>query len=213
MVLMYIIRIIKFTEMNNPTKKQRHEIYKLALEIFQNYTQSKKWYYGLCSSITDAIDKLDLGYYSIKYYPELIKYKPDKLVHRDAFWFNWGLSGTKKRINILKQAIEETKPKERQYYKIPRKVRYQIYSNALKMYEEHVKDNIAIGPWLGMCRFIDESREKIDINLPDPYDKIYQYPEIYKRKPKSRYAGAYWFDINDTTSRIKIFKQAKRETR
>ena len=96
-------------------KEIRHQIYCKALEIFLEYKQPSSWYNGLCSSIYDALPALNLlesvpnPFAKMSKYPEINKHKP-KNMYDEHFWFDWASIGTQKRIDILKQAIEETKP-------------------------------------------------------------------------------------------------------
>ena len=99
------------------TKEIRHQIYCKALEIFMNYHQPYGWYNGICASIDDAIQRLELTeiatnpFANISAFSEIYKHKPPHIeMYNEEFWFDWTSTGTQKRIDILKQAIEETKP-------------------------------------------------------------------------------------------------------
>jgi hypothetical protein len=93
--------------MEKLTKKVRHDIYIRALKIYMEYKPNNTL--GLCSAISDAIKGLDLPspYWGMRKYPEIQKHKPK--VFKTAYWFDHSSEGTQKRIDILKQAIEETK--------------------------------------------------------------------------------------------------------
>lgn len=55
-----------------------------------------------------AYDKTISPYKVIEKYPEILKHKPNMI---DSYWFDY--NDTESRINILKQAIEESKPKNK----------------------------------------------------------------------------------------------------
>jgi len=90
-----------------PEKSIRHELYKIALVSFTTHP-----YYirGLCRTLMEAIESdpewynLPTPYSHMRKYPEIYKHKPK---NSDSYWFNPNDKET--RINILTQAIEETK--------------------------------------------------------------------------------------------------------
>lgn len=86
--------------------KERHELYRDMLEIIENHMAYFSWYSeGFCR-LTEAC-----GYDSTIMYDlsELVKHKPKRKTHGVGYWWKPSLSSTKKRIKILKQAIDETK--------------------------------------------------------------------------------------------------------
>ena len=77
-----------------------------------HYKQPSDWYFGLCMAIQDAseelgMDQLSSPFATLDMYPEIFKHKPN-IKYNDYFWFNYTSKGTQKRIDILKQAIQET---------------------------------------------------------------------------------------------------------
>jgi len=93
--------------MKRLTKKQRHQIYKDALALYLRL----KALIGLCYVIRYSMpDDICIDYdpyaNDFKYFPEIKKRKP-KQKHSAEEWFPY--EHTKIRIDILKQAIKETK--------------------------------------------------------------------------------------------------------
>ncbi len=89
------------------TKSERHEVYKLALDIYREGE-----FMWCCDSIRKAMGQLIDGFYSESQYtysinllPEFAAMKPNGLDHTDV-WFH----SEQERINALTQCIEETKP-------------------------------------------------------------------------------------------------------
>ncbi len=88
------------------TKKQRHEIYKSALNCIA-------YRIGLCLAISNVLykslvkykDKI-CPYKHMEQYPEILKHKPEKDEMYGDYWFIQ--FDSKPRIKILKQAIKET---------------------------------------------------------------------------------------------------------
>jgi hypothetical protein len=110
------------------TKKQRHKIYILALQTYEN----KPRYIGLCHVLIQAISiyfkqgkyykrnlqdedvavKLEANkgitfHNQLELLPEILRHKPDSSPSIN-FW--WDTDDRDVRIGVLKQAIEETKP-------------------------------------------------------------------------------------------------------
>ena len=86
------------------SKQRRNQIYKSALSIYIENDYSK----GLCNVISRAKEYFEPNPYSYPaQYPEIFKHAP-KFSERpeDGYWFYLGEKET--RINILKQAINET---------------------------------------------------------------------------------------------------------
>lgn len=107
------------------TKLQRHKIYKLALKAYED-----KVGLGLCHVLIHATaqyfrcgeyyvnnervgsvrnrlqDKTDITFSNqLELFPEIRKYKPEE----DCFFW-WDTNNTKKRIEVLNEAIDLTKP-------------------------------------------------------------------------------------------------------
>jgi hypothetical protein len=99
--------------MNELTKEQRNEIYKMALLYLEaDYKINKKYFRGLCWQIMLASDKLELFFASpfknipnFRCFPEIQKHEPNE---HGCYWFEISEFGIHKRIKILQQAIEET---------------------------------------------------------------------------------------------------------
>lgn len=90
---------------------------------------------------------------------------------------------------------------------LTRKQRYQVYKEALELYLKQ-----SYTPHTGMCYCINTAARILDMIVDSAYFCMAEeYPEIYKHKP-FEYA-TYWFPTEDVKSRIKIFRQAKKETR
>ncbi len=98
--------------MEKPTKAERHEVYKGALKEIRK--PKNKNVYGLCAALSywdggsSFYPKYDAFLYMQQLFPEVYKHKPTKTQCFD-FWFSIE-NGFQKRIDILKQAIKETKP-------------------------------------------------------------------------------------------------------
>lgn len=107
-------------------KAERYDIYKKALIHYMKYNTSNYCIIGLCSAIEEAthddINKtIYLSYINRSFhysaqnlhdictirYPELNKFKPKKY---ESYW--WDKQNYSKRVNILKQCIELSKPKK-----------------------------------------------------------------------------------------------------
>ena len=98
--------------MKKLTKKQRHEVYKEALIVYNNHSG-----FGLCFAIDKALHEFDFTcdegliypglspYRFMKSYPEIHKHKPIALF-TGGYW--WDKSDRKSRIEVLKQTIKET---------------------------------------------------------------------------------------------------------
>ena len=96
------------------TKKQRHEIYKKAKEIYIN-----KYYrldLGICASLGKAVSELGLGEWGDgypdkdldddqQYFPEFIALKPEE-APIGYYW--WALADAETRIQCLNICIERT---------------------------------------------------------------------------------------------------------
>ena len=99
-----------------PTKRQRHAIYKKALRLYFKdiKTENPSDLGGLCWYLGEAY-----GQYSFceehmeQMLPEIWKHRPKKLSQYIAFW--WSRENTEKRIAVLKSAIEETAPEQKQF--------------------------------------------------------------------------------------------------
>lgn len=86
-------------------RKTRNKIYKEML----NQALCMEKYHGLCNFLIISQYKFKLLKLEIYYYPELIKHKtPCPIRETFAFWFPQNLTGYRKRIDIIKQAIKET---------------------------------------------------------------------------------------------------------
>ena len=87
-----------------------------------------------------------------------------------------------------------------------KKDRNRIYKEALDSFtEEHMG-------YTGLCYHINKARDIIE-NSPDPYLKMSAYPEIYKHKPEKYFTWiGHWWDLTDREIRIKVLKQAIKET-
>lgn len=88
------------------TKSKRHDIYKEALFVLET---RKRLY--ICAAIHFVLNSREKSRFEISKFPEIIKHKPDYCKVDDC-WFGPGLSkyGREKRVSVLRQAIEETKP-------------------------------------------------------------------------------------------------------
>jgi len=99
------------------TRKQRHKIYKSALDIYKKLiTKDAVYTNGLCFAIKESIEynKLSIDDMIIfnpyifmeTSYPELWKYKPANTGIED-YW--WEENDTKTRLKVLNIIIDETK--------------------------------------------------------------------------------------------------------
>jgi hypothetical protein len=105
-----------------PTKEQKFKIYTLALELYRNNLNG-----GMCLYITKAQMRLRMRirtpYSDLKpkfplkevedfelNFPEIFAYKPKRRSVYEFWWDTYTEYGQRKRIKILKAAIEATKP-------------------------------------------------------------------------------------------------------
>ena len=83
-------------------KAKRHEFYKQALVLYRE--TYAKLHLGLCCTLTDVTDT-NCYNEGMQRFPEIYKHGNEEL----AYW--WSNLDTKIRIEVLKEAIELTKPK------------------------------------------------------------------------------------------------------
>jgi len=83
--------------------------------------------------------------------------------------------------------------------------RNKIYRISLSYYRYQVKHTYEK---TGLCNVMWKVRDKLKINAPNPYFYMDQYPELFAHKPEDKNSLAYWWDINDTASRIIALKDA-----
>jgi len=100
-------------------------------------------------------------------------------------------------------------------------MRVNIYKLAYKYYLESIEDNINRGICLALRNSIEQLIRddkifdlyldyKINGMIPDfidPYSSLTEYPELLECKPSHMYDYNFWWDIDDTTSRINVFKK------
>ena len=100
------------------TKNEHHQIYIQALNIYMK--SGRHLFNELCYAIAEAVctpnisfsDYRDISPYDhMELYPEIFKHKPaDITLDNPRYWFSpHTLEGKQKHIDILHQAIEETK--------------------------------------------------------------------------------------------------------
>lgn len=89
------------------TKRERHKVYKEALVLYKKHYMAL--HLGLCYVLT-KVSKLECYYQGMQRFPEIHKYMP-KIVMDDSYW--WPFRNSQKRIEVLEEAIELTKPKKR----------------------------------------------------------------------------------------------------
>ncbi len=97
------------------TKAKRHKIYKDALKHYIDLC-NRSVYLGICNAITSVSEYDVYNDDEMKLFPEIYKHKPSELVHSNNYW--WSIKtedrGTYKRREVLKEAIELTKPKKKE---------------------------------------------------------------------------------------------------
>lgn len=105
------------------TKSQRHKIYKSALFALET---RKRLY--ICTAIHFVMNHKQRRYYDMYNFPEIMKHRPNYFNIYDS-WFGPGFSkhGREKRVSVLRQAIEETKP-----VSIIEKIKYFLTKNKAK---------------------------------------------------------------------------------
>ena len=94
------------------SKQERHEIYKKALEL---YEQEKMGRVGLCYCLSWSLPNTSSALYVDVYnqihfdrcFPEIAKRRPHRTEGRYSYWFP--LYEWRNRVAILEGAIEETK--------------------------------------------------------------------------------------------------------
>jgi hypothetical protein len=109
---------------------------------------------------------------------------------------------------------------------LTKEIKHAIYVDALKSYIESIKKFHNFG----LCAEIrdvlkifivnglveKDLMEDNDEGIPewvDPYLSLDAFPEIQKHKPEITYDKVFWFSLDETKKRIKIFKQAIEETK
>jgi hypothetical protein len=108
-----------------PTKEQKFKIYTLALELYRSSMGSGMCYYisraqkQLSMFVPNSLTNIKFSMKAIEEdkfnnlelnFPEIFKYKP-KLKFVYQYWWNcYTEYGQRKRIKILKEAIEACKP-------------------------------------------------------------------------------------------------------
>ncbi len=85
-------------------KAKRHEFYKQALIEYVEYSMVLGS--GLCSTLT-KVTSTDCYGRQMQRFPEVHKHKPKD---RGGYW--WPTNNSQKRIEVLEEAIELTKPKQ-----------------------------------------------------------------------------------------------------
>jgi len=86
--------------MEKYTKQERHEIYKDAINLLNDYAH-------ICNCILFVLPN-DIKRINLCDFPEILKHKPEN-IEIDRSWWKCDEEGKNKRIEILKQAILETK--------------------------------------------------------------------------------------------------------
>ena len=99
------------------TKKQRHEIYKLALELFDFRSRDKQedgfCYNFMCVRLNNSILSLhNIDIHSLdicSFLPEFNTHKPDMLHNfKLGEWFDSDVEGDEKRRKILFDCVKQT---------------------------------------------------------------------------------------------------------
>ena len=93
------------------TKQQRHEIYKLAYELYKKRHQSEIYVYcGMCHHLDRAIEKLHNKVFLYtalnKKLPEFKELKP---AYKDIHEFWWDKDDDVSRYSAFEKIIEQTK--------------------------------------------------------------------------------------------------------
>jgi hypothetical protein len=93
-------------------KEARHATYVEALKRYRrDMVCDREGLSGLCYYVARAYIHLNPAYTHfpiLKYFPEVYKYKP-KRIEDGTLTFWWNVRQTKRRIDVLKSAIEESK--------------------------------------------------------------------------------------------------------
>lgn len=92
------------------TKKERHEVYKAALETLQKQIKNydPAWVDGLCFHLFRTVN-YQLDFKGIKNtFIEFISFCPDSDMHE--YWWSRDAKGNQKRVEVLKKCIEMTAP-------------------------------------------------------------------------------------------------------
>lgn len=88
------------------SKAKRHKFYKQALTEYVEYYTILTL--GLCQILT-KVTGINC-YNNMQRFPEIYKHRPESIGKND-YW--WSLNSSQKRIEVLEEAIELTKPKRR----------------------------------------------------------------------------------------------------
>lgn len=103
-------------------KSERNRIYVRTLELLKHDLKNEDIHRtGLCCYLKDAMYDVGSVYYSTvdtyvelgksveeSQFPEIVKHRPESFEVR-GYWFRKNDEGIQKRIQIVEQAIEETK--------------------------------------------------------------------------------------------------------
>lgn len=103
-------------------KSQRNRIYVRTLKLLKHDLKNEEIHRtGLCCHLKDAMYDVDSFYYSTvdpylelkksveeSQFPEIVKHRPESFEIM-SYWFRRNDEGIQKRIQIVEQAIEETK--------------------------------------------------------------------------------------------------------
>lgn len=88
------------------SKRMRHNIYVKVLDLYRNVDTER--YMGLCSSLQDVqSNEQKLDYYQLHDLKEIVDQREQPYVY---WWTTEPYEGARKRIQVLKNAIERTRP-------------------------------------------------------------------------------------------------------
>lgn len=107
--------------MEELTKQQKHEIYSRALAEIKSNPK-----YNICPCVSENlwdVFRIHLSYCGVEFkeaFPELFKYKPEKIHNKSCgSWFPATKAGQKKRIAILEECIKLTEPEQEKCCDLP----------------------------------------------------------------------------------------------
>ena len=110
---------------------------------------------------------------------------------------------------------------------LTKEFKHNVYKRALEVYNE---TNVIGMPRSGICLSLYKALviccglQYIEFNTYEyekaiknfwyinPYENLKVWEEVYKCKPSEHRGSTYWFELNDTQSRVDILESAIKET-
>lgn len=188
------------------TKKQRHEIYKLAKQYIETGIADY-----ICQAIYYAIQALIKRSRVYNYTnalelcPEIQKLKPASIIDSEDDWWTCGTLGKNVRVWMLDTAIEQTKEIKPERVLNPIKTFNDVKIETYELAIEYLKkDKVPYSMCValeGAIHYIFHPRR---FSVGNIYDKYFA-EEFKKNKPKDIPVDSFWFADDDIQTRIDYF--------